>query len=152
MKISRKSWHYRLNSWARGWRFDQRVSDGQHTTCSYFWTTVGSLLMLSIFSLILLTVAGVALSGLVGLGWMALSGLGVVTSTTPHALMITGVIFSIFLGATGIGRLTDTVATYVADKLDKRDEKRHDLPKEPGFIRQFLKDKKDKVCTIVKVE
>lgn len=147
MIVSRNSWHYRLNSWARGWKFVDLASSGRLTTCSYFWNTVGALFVLALFTVFGVFALGVTVSGLIGIGWLGLTYFGF-ASTVPVPITVSAVIVGISVGIILFGKGIDSLTEYINTKA----EKQADVPKEPGFIRQFLKDRKNKVCTIVEVK
>lgn len=145
MKISRNSWHYRLNDWIRDWKFAHNVASGSFTTCTYFWTTVFSLFAALIYAT---TAAGITAffgSMAVGIVWLIGMVLGV-TGNPPEWFTFMGCIGTVAMFIT----LNITLVRLSYFWWVSRPER--DKPKEPSLVKSFLQDRKDRVCTIVELK
>ena len=121
MNISKKSWHYKLNSFMSrsfSMRWDWNL-------CRYFWRTVGSLLQLAVFLLLVM---------LVGIGL----GIGTITAfTTKVDWVVTGSILLII------------IVVYCLIKSFCRFNAWIKTTPNLSLLRDYVKAKKQKVCPII---
>lgn len=146
MKISKNSWHYRMNRWNDD-DFVAKFKAGRYTTCSYVRVTIGTILALFVKIAALLAIA--SLIGFV-VGSMFVVPTLVYMGIAPYELAgimcVAGWIMTIcFL----VYALIDQIQMW----LKHRAESAEDRPKkEPNVFVQAIIDKHNKFCTLVTAE
>lgn len=143
MKISKKSWHYRLNNNIQGYSFVDRIASRRFTTCTYIRTTIRSMFQ-TLFAVSLMTaLAVVAAAMLINAVWIPLA----IWLDLPyiHKLIPAAVVFWLIVVAIGAIYLFSTVEKRLKAKLSERHEKKLSL------LEQRIKDGKEGICTIVEV-
>ncbi len=126
MKVSKRSWHYRLNNWFSGGGYQPR------DLCSYFWRTVG----VAIFPLLVIAAIGVLITAVV-LVIMAFIDDWLQTLITLGAMV--GVVIAYVLLVLGIGRGVKKVGL-------KRPRFKDSL------IGQYTSAKKRRICPLIELE
>lgn len=159
MKLSKKSWHYRLNMWYT-WSVPKNL-------CSYFWRTVWYLLILPI-TLILFIPRGILWLFSKKRSWDGFieEYLLVLTTNTALGLLFCmiimfwhwapserdpwGVIFT--LGCVGWVILTLAGIVWVVEILQERSRSKGREEKKPSLLREYLRAKKNKYCPKIEWE
>ena len=141
MQISKSSWHYRFADTFLG-DFDGKCKRGQHTTCSYiravFYALCACLLMVAFFGSVG-TVAVVILASMITVPILIF--FAPLIHIAEVFLTIAGMAW--FMVAIGLGAyLISLLAKYGSEWS----EKRHSL------MIQAMQDKKDGICTIVRIQ
>ncbi len=140
MKVSKSSWHYRLNDYFQS-NFAHRAERSTFTTCTYIRTTIRTFLQ----ALVVILLSGFALSMLalifgsaIYLPIAAIFGFAILDFTVPFAVVVYGAIVSVSI-----------VLLYekkLKPKLEARREQKMSL------LRQAVLDRKEGICTIVRFE
>lgn len=157
MKLSKKSWHYRLNL-----LYVDEHYDIPRNLCPYFWRTVWytlaliPALILSIPTLIIIAFTKEKWDGLVkaaGIGTLVITALSIVISMVAMWWFFPakeddglGAVLIIF-GGVGWTILLIAAMIKISDWTKERNQKR-----EPGLIISFLKAKKEKLCPKIEWE
>ena len=130
LRISNRSWHYRL------WRFGRESHTEPKDLCRYFWHILIVKLLIPgvIFAL---AISGVALLALLVWNNLAASAM---------------IVAAIVLGAATLAGIF-----YLCYRLDKRHTAKKasrelEPPREPGVVRSYLVARKRKVCPLIHVE
>lgn len=143
MKISKMSWHYKLNENTQGYSFVDRVCGRKLTTCSYIRTTLRSMLQL------LAVIVGVSVFGSIAIAFV-LNGLYVPLAIFFDFPLDKGQLIPAFMSwlmlcALLVMALFEHFKGRLRAKLSARREKQLSL------LEQRIKDGKDGICTIVEV-
>lgn len=141
MQISKSSWHYRFTNFYIG-SFEGKCKRGQHTTCSYIRTVFYALIACITSTTFFGAVAAAAL-------FIAASAVSVPFMIfflplvhIPEVMMVTAIMTWLMIGI-GLGiYLINLLAKYGSEWS----EKRHSL------MIQAMQDKKDGICTIVRIQ
>lgn len=157
MKISKKSWHYRFQIWARE-KLDLREYPPQ-SLCPYFWSTIGLGLLTAI--------AGV----IVGVIWTAVTVAGalvwlwsVMTNRDERLAKKQAAKDALIMERARIQRaIYELEDLFYAKKISREEferryaelkaklygEKKVEKVKEPSLIMEFIRAKKAKVCPLI---
>lgn len=136
LKVSRRSWHYRL------WKFGHPNRNDPKNLCRYFWFCVfmcawplalGSLALIGVGALVYVVANNLYVTG-VGVGFVVAFAAGVLALVKliqwqGHRL-VSGVSYG----------FSSTGAAFS-----------HVKHKEPGLLRSFIRAKKQKVCPMIQV-
>ena len=177
MKISKKSWHYKLNtSDYFTWKAVCSIVSQNNTIslCPYFWLTMLSCLfsfgIVIFWMLVLCVVAFVLFAALhmlifmpimvaVNVGWVYFTGDALHHMYMTHEeLIISSIIWVAYgiatillaIGAARSGDM-DVAPKYVTRIITKLEKSKVFVVKnkEPSLLRSFLKAKKEKVCPLI---
>ena len=166
MKISKDSWHYRLNDWVKGdsdtmWYL--RNNTRPVSLCWYFWFTVFSCLIAGIGGLFYITGAisavflvwALLLNPMISL-FALLTGYGYGMAQIEHMY------FGLSLGSllaivAGLLVWNEGGIKFAPDwmvNLFQRNPKPQPEPKEPepSLIWEFIKAKKQKICPVIELK
>lgn len=148
MKISKNSWHYRLNS-SSNEHFAYWFDRGRYTTCSYVRRTLMSLAVTFFKGAVILAGALTLLGVLYSMIAYPISHyLGYATNQIVEAMALVGWIFTI------IGVLFGIIYTIHswAEKRARKSKPFERRKKEHGVFVQAIIDKHNKFCTLVTAE
>lgn len=144
MKISKDSWHYRVNDKIQGYSFRDRARGRKFTTCTYIRTTMRSLLqglLYAILLVLLAVAAGTMIGMMLYVPLAAVTGWGV-----SHHMIIPCVVGWGWLFILGIAWVCSKVGPMIRERLSDRYERKLSI------LEQRVKDGKEGICTIVEVE
>lgn len=147
MKISAKSWHYRVihNS---PWYIPNNL-------CKYFWVLIAAMLRASAIFVVMVLVIGV------------IAGFAIFAALAPLVWLVDyfypfieseKIMTNVEIGAfIGTGLYAYTLGSFLFFVHKQRQETAHILsrglppapPKEPGIVAQRYRDFKDKTCTLI---
>lgn len=144
MKISKDSWHYRLNDIIQGYSFRDRARNRKFTTCTYIRTTVRSLIQGLLYAVLLVALA-LGAGALIGL--MLYVPLAAVSGWVIHpGFIVPAVVGWGWAAIFGIVWVFGKIGPYIRERLSDRYERKLSI------LEQRVKDGKEGICTIVEVE
>lgn len=135
MKISTKSWHFRLNQLVNENKAGEILMFGT-TLCPYFWLTVRSLLSIGMYLALLVALFIILIAAPVAFYWY------------PSALGGAGLII---WGVAAVMYLLTVFPKQVAEWLNKKYPGETTIEKKPNILVEYIKAKKAKFCPIVEV-
>ena len=143
MKISKKSWHYRLNN-AMQTKWEQQVERNVFTTCSYIRVTGLSVLgALAAASGLIVMIAFVIsmICSTIALPIMLLSGSAIPTIVGPFGTVGWLLLFVM---------LVDRAVRYICKRFNSWSDDRR--MKRISLLQQAAEDRRNGICTIVEFE
>ena len=140
MKISSKSWHYKLIDFMDG-DIGRKIAKGQVTTCSYIWAIIKSIFQ-ALFAIFVACIALFILGLLAGSAVLLPIALYFGVPVVEHVVVFATITY----GAGLVGLITWLYETKIKDWSGQRREKKLSL------LRQRMLDGKEGICTILEVE
>lgn len=145
MKISKKSWHYKLGNSNGSYAFQGRCLDNAHTTCTYIRGVANAMFRVTasaVFLLAVLIFALVVLASMVTVPVAIAIGVPILKTSLLGAMVVPCLVgwMSVVIGLLGY------LLAWITDKLEARHKVKVSL------LKQAALDKKEGICTLVEFE
>ena len=135
MKVSKRSWHYRLNTWRHRAYVPTNL-------CSHFWNTVGSMVVVIMIGAIL--TVGVAIVALAGFAYVYEGWMEHTRGTATVHIILSGILVMMIFA---------WLIYYWNTKSDalKALWRKHPHPSET-LVGQYISARKRRICPLIELE